>query len=105
MFRGPTRKECVVHCDTSNKPRINLALSAHPRAVHVAITRFVRGVRGPRENPVTRQQIRRWLAFTPPEIVDVALNELVLTGEVRTVALALRGRTNRASRAYGYELA
>ena len=92
-----------MHCETSSKPRIDLTLTGHPRAVHVAALRFIRGVRGPRAGHVTRKEIGAWLAFTPAEAIDAALVDLIAEGAIACVALSLRTPRNSARRAHGYE--
>lgn len=91
-------------CDTSSRPLVDLSQAKHPRAVHVAVERFVRGPRGPRENPVTRDQIMAWLNRTPFEAIDTALADLVAEGRLLCVALSLRSNRNTAKRAHGYEV-
>ena len=90
-----------MHCDTSTRPIINLLHHKHARAVHAEVLRFVRGIRGPRRNPVTRTQIGAWLARTPGEAVDAALVDLIAEGKVGAEPLSLRSR-NSAKRATGY---
>lgn len=93
-----------MHCSTSSRPLVDLSQASHPRAVHVAVERFVRGARGPRRNPVTRNQICAWLNRTPFEAVDAALTDLVAEGKLLCVALSLRSNRNTAKRAHGYEV-
>ena len=92
-----------MHCDTSTKPRIPLHLTGHPRSVHVEALRFIRGIRGPRQAPVTRKQIGAWLFATPAEFVDAALVELIEEGKITAGYLSLRNGRNTAKRAIGYE--
>jgi hypothetical protein len=94
-----------MHCDTSTKPRMPLHLTGHPRSVHVEALRFIRGIRGPRQAPVTRKQIGAWLFATPAEFVDTALCELIAEGKVTTAAIGgFRYRNNKTRRAMGYEV-
>jgi hypothetical protein len=94
-----------MHCDTSTKPRIPLHLTGHPRSVHVEALRFIRGVRGPRQAPVTRKQIGAWLFATPAEFVDAALVELIAEGKVTTVRTGgARYRNNATRRPMAYEV-
>jgi hypothetical protein len=92
-----------MHCDTSSRPRVDLTKVAHPRAVHVAVLNFIKGVRGPRNVPVTRKQIGQWLAFTPAQAVDVALCDLVADGSVYSAYNSLRYR-NTARRSIVYQV-
>ena len=94
-----------MHCDTSTKPRIQLHLTGHPRSVHVEALRFIRGIRGPRQSPVTRKQIGEWLFATPAEHVDAALVELIAEGKITTVRMGgARYRNNKTARPMGYEV-
>lgn len=79
-----------MHCDTSTRPILDVTLRGHPRAVHAEVLRFVRGVRVPRQNPVRKQAILKWLARTPAESVERALDELVAEGKVRACPVSKR---------------
>jgi hypothetical protein len=92
-----------MHCDTSNRPRLDLSQHTHPRAVHVAVLRYVRGTRGPRAVPVTRGQIGKWLSATPADAVDRALVDLAAEGLITSRYNSLRHRRNAARRAVVYE--
>lgn len=94
-----------MHCDTSTRPIFDLTQMAHPRAVHAEILRFVRGVRGPRQNPVSRKQIGQWLRRTPAQAIDAALATLVAEGRISVGVLSLRTPRNAHKRAIGYEAA
>lgn len=94
-----------MNCDrTYSETILDLTKVGHPRAVHAAAVRFIRGIRGPRENPVTRKQIGTWLRRTPAEAVDAALLDLVAEGKISAGPLSLRTNSNRARRAHGYSV-
>lgn len=46
------------------------------------ILRFVRGIRGPRENGVTTRQICKWLRATPDDFVHEQINDLITAGKI-----------------------
>jgi hypothetical protein len=93
-----------MNCDTSTRPVLNVTLYG-PRACRAEVLRFIRGIRGRRENPVTRAQIGKWLFRTPADAIDAALLELVAEGVITCGALSLRTPSNSHRRAYGYEVA
>jgi len=93
-----------MHCDTSNRPRFDLSQHPHPRAVHTALLRFIRGVRGPRTAPVTRAQIGKWLSATPAAAIDAALLTLATEGKITSRYNSLRGARNTVRRAVVYEM-
>jgi hypothetical protein len=90
-------------CSTSDRPLFDLSQHPNPRALPVAILRFIRGVRGPRNVPVTRKQIGVWLRATPAAAVDAALLDLATEGKITSRYNSLRGR-NAERRAIVYEL-
>jgi len=92
-----------MHCDTSSRPRFDLSQHTHPRAVHVAVLRFIRGVRGPRTAPVTRAQIGKWLSATPAAAIDAAMADLAAEGKITSRYNSLRGHRNADRRAIVYE--
>ena len=95
-----------MHCDTSTRPIFDLTRCKAPRALHNELVRFIRGIRGPRQNAVTRKQIGDWCSRTPAEAVDAALVELVAEGKVTTVMIGgFRCRNNKTRRPMGYEVA
>lgn len=90
-------------CDrTYTETIVDLTKAGHPRAVHSAALRFIRGIRGPRANPVTRKQIGQWLRRTPAEAVDAALVDLITEGKIAAGPLSLRTARNSGKRATGY---
>jgi hypothetical protein len=93
-----------MHCETSSRPIIDLTQHKHPRAVHAECLRFIKGIRGPRTNHVTRTQIGDWLRHTPAEAIDAALVNLVAEGKITAGVLSLRTPRNSAKRAVGYEV-
>jgi hypothetical protein len=74
-----------------------------------AIVGFVRGLRGPRQNPVTYKQIvahvRRWPMFE--NVTDDQINDAEIAGiamdRIRCVAMTL-GSHRRWNGRYGYEV-
>jgi hypothetical protein len=92
-----------MHCDTSSRPRIDLTLHSHPRAVHAECLRFIKGIRGHRIGHVSRKQIGNWMRATPSEAIDAALIDLISEGKIATRLLNLRSPRNAAKRRYGYE--
>lgn len=95
-----------MNCDrTYTETIVDLTKCGHPRAVHAAALRFIRGIRGARENPVTRAQIGKWLRRTPADAIDAALLELIAEGKVMAGPLSLRTPSNSHRRAHGYWLA
>lgn len=68
------------------------------------IRKFVRGINGPRKNPVTEAQILRWVSCTPREFASECLTELVSDGAIRICQRSLSS-TRRANGAYVYEVA
>ena len=93
-----------MHCDTSTRPVLDVTLYG-PRACRAEVLRFIKGIRGRRENPVTRKEIGKWLARTPAEAIDAALVELIAEGKVMAGPLSLRTPSNSHRRAHGYWLA
>lgn len=95
-----------MHCDTSTRPIFDLTQYKAPRALHGELVRYIRGVRGPRQNPVTRRQIGDWCSRTPAAAIDAALAELIAEGKITTVRIGgTRYRNNRTHRPMGYEIA
>lgn len=66
------------------------------------IVRFVGGIRGPRENPVTKVQILRWFRCTPEEFVGQAIMEAVANDRIRVSRNGIRH--GRSAVGYVYEL-
>ena len=66
------------------------------------IVRFVRGIRGPRQNPATTRQIMKWLRHTPADFIHAQIDEALLAGKIRIRQKSLSsGR--KANGAYFYE--
>ena len=70
-------------------------------ALRREIEAFVRGVRGPRAEPVSRVQIERWFRATPAEFVCLQITDLIVEGRLRLVRRSLTGH-GRANGAYRY---
>lgn len=68
------------------------------------IVRFVSGIKGRRQNPVTKAQIIKYFKATPPDFVDAQICALVASGEI-----AIRRRSlssgRQANGGYVYEAA
>jgi hypothetical protein len=73
------------------------------KALRGHIVRFVRGIRGERENPVTERQIVQWFQGTDAAFVRSVLADMVATGELRVCQRSL-GSGRLANGAYVYEL-
>ncbi len=58
-------------------------------ALQKQIVRFVGGIRGPRENPVTDRQINKWFRSTPESFVDDQLFAVCNDGRVRACRRSL----------------
>ncbi len=93
-----------MHCDTSSRPVLDVTLYG-PRACRAEVLRFIKGIRGPRENPVTRKQIGQWLHRTPADAIDAALLGLIAEGKIMAGPLSLRTPSNSHRRAHGYWIA
>jgi len=67
------------------------------------IIAFVRGIRRPRQNPVSSSQIKRWFRATPPEFVDAQIDAVIISGKIKISQKTLSsGR--RFNGAYVYEV-
>lgn len=75
-----------------------------PAMCQRAIVRFVKGIRGPRQSPVTAAQIVRWFGATPADFVKAQIDAALLAGRIRIAPRSL-GSTRRPSGAYVYEAA
>ena len=53
------------------------------------IVAFVRGIKRPRENPVTAKQICKWLRVTPDDFVQDQITECVAANRIRAVSRSL----------------
>lgn len=49
-----------------------------------ALVRFIGGIKGPRENPVTTKQVLAWFHGTPAEFVKEALFDATMAGEIES---------------------
>ncbi len=58
-------------------------------ALQKQIVRFVEGIRGRRENPVTGRQIDKWFRNTPKNFVDDQLFAVCADGRVRACMRSL----------------
>lgn len=65
------------------------------------IVRFVRGVRGRRQSPVTAAQIVRWFRATPADFVQAQIDATLIAGRINISPRSL-GSNRRASGAYVY---
>lgn len=65
------------------------------------IVKFVRGIRGPRSQPVTAAQIVRWMRATPSDFVQAQIDAALMTGRLEIHPRSL-GSSRRASGAYVY---
>jgi len=72
-------------------------------ALQKQILRFVHGIKGPRENPVTRMQIVDWFRATDPAFVEKQITHLSNTLKIRGLANSL-GSHRRFNGRYVYEL-
>ena len=70
-------------------------------AMSTQIVRFVRGIRGPRQDGVTRKQILAWFSGTPEEFVQKGVTEAVLDGKIRCCRRSL-GSNRRSNGAHDY---
>ena len=61
---------------------------------------FIRGIRGPRQEPVSFKQISRWLCATPDDFIHKVLDDLLAAGIVRIIRTSL----NRKRAGYRYEI-
>ena len=52
-------------------------------ALQKQIVRFVGGIKGERENPVTDRQINKWFRSTPDNFIDDQLFAVCIDGRVR----------------------
>lgn len=67
-----------MNCDrTYSETVIDLTQTGHPRSVHAAVLRFVRGLHRRRTAPISRLRIGRWLARTPAWAIDAAIIDLI----------------------------
>lgn len=53
------------------------------------IVRFVRGIRGPRQNPATTRQIMKWLRHTPSDFIHEQIDAALMAGRIRAVSRSL----------------
>lgn len=65
------------------------------------VQRFVRGIRGLRKTPVSRNQILAWFRGTPTEFTDRAITEACAQAKIACHAKSGTGRRHNA--AYVYE--
>jgi len=72
-------------------------------ALRRQILRYIHGIKGPRENPVTRKQIVEWFRATDPAFVEKQINYLSDTLKIRGLANSL-GSHRRFNGRYVYEL-
>jgi len=72
-------------------------------ALQRQILRFIHGIKGPRENPVTRKQIIEWFRATEPAFVEQQINFLSDSLKIRGCANSL-GSHRRFNGRYVYEL-
>lgn len=73
-------------------------------AMDSLIVGFVRGIRGPRKNPVSLKTIERWFRATPKPFISERMNELVGAGVIRIVRNGPRtGHSHQQG--YSYEVA
>lgn len=68
------------------------------------IVDYIKGVRGPRRQPVTKKQIIAWFRSTPSEFVEAHLGELLDAGKVRICRTSLGGVRIRHNARYVYEV-
>jgi hypothetical protein len=72
-----------MNCDrTYSETIIDLTQTGHPRSVHAAVLRYVRGIRNLRKIGVSRLRVRTWLAVTPDAAIDAALADLITEGKI-----------------------
>jgi|GEM_PF-2455633 len=72
-------------------------------ALQRRIVAFVRGIRRPRQNPVSATQIKKWFRATPADFVDAQIDAAMSAGKIRIVANKL-GSHRRSKGAYSYEI-
>ena len=72
-------------------------------ALRRQIVAYVRGVRGPREAPVTEKQITGWFRGTDPAFLRQQLTEVVTAGQVRICSRSLSSN-RRHNGGYVYEI-
>ena len=72
-------------------------------ALRKQIVKFVGGVRGPRQNPVTEKQIVLWFRSTPADFVKARITE-VCGSQIRTCHASLGGSHIRHNAGYVYEV-
>lgn len=78
--------------------RTNFCKVSNPTwSMRSALTRFVRGYRGPRENPVTTSQIRKHFAATEWHFVNEAILDMLADG---TLDCLKNGIGDRAATVY-----
>ena len=66
-----------------------------------AVGGYVRGIRGPRIDGVSRRDMLKWFRATPEAAIDRAINDALLQSHIRIVRRSL-GSTRRANGAYRY---
>ncbi len=66
-----------------------------------AITNFVRGIRAPRQNGLSKEAIFKWFRGTPREFIEAALLDACTYGDVRCCRRSL-GSGFRANGGYEY---
>ena len=73
------------------------------KSCRTEIVRFVRGIRRPRQAPVTAKQIINWMRATPAEFVQEQIDEAILLGKIaiRQKSLSSGRRFNGS---YVYEI-
>ena len=72
-------------------------------ALRKQIVCFVRGIKGPRQNPVTERQIVKWFRGTPPDFVRKQLTEVCFAGQIRQCMKSLSSN-RRFNGSYVYEI-
>ena len=73
-------------------------------ALQKQIVRYVAGIRGKRQSPVTEAQILRWFRGTEPDFIRAQLTALCIAGRIRICQRSLSSR-RRANGGYVYEIA
>lgn len=88
----------TAHCINYADPAIK---GDGAKSCQAEIVRFVRGVRRPRQAPVTARQIKQWLRVTPADFVDAQIDNALIAGRIHIAPRSL-GSTRRASGSYVY---
>ena len=74
----------------AGQDRVNWVDTKNPTAIDTWIVRFVRGLRGSRQNPVNTKQVLKHFSNTPAAFVESRLDALSDQGKIRIVRGGLK---------------